>query len=100
MLASLKDSKHAGFQTDNGGFHNDAYKAAAARIEAEVQNLPSAPRIGAPKTADNTRTRYTAVSLIWHCTLLSNELILVCRSKRSMHVSNTSAISVALAGIH
>ncbi|THU81653.1 hypothetical protein K435DRAFT_972275 [Dendrothele bispora CBS 962.96] len=61
LLGSLKDCKHAGFQTDNGGFHNDAYKAAAARLEEEWQDLLASERLGAPKNAENCKTRFATL---------------------------------------
>ncbi|THU94633.1 hypothetical protein K435DRAFT_565032, partial [Dendrothele bispora CBS 962.96] len=61
LMASLKESKHAGFQTDNGGFHSDAYKAAAVRLQEEDSNLNESERQGAPKTADSCKTRFTTL---------------------------------------
>lgn len=35
LLAVLKEQKDGGFQTDNGGFHADAFREAARRINQE-----------------------------------------------------------------
>jgi hypothetical protein len=50
----LKEQKDGGFQTDNGGFHGDAYKA------AEVALCDSGSR-GAKKTGESCKTRWTTV---------------------------------------
>ncbi|KAJ3746202.1 hypothetical protein DFH05DRAFT_1522796 [Lentinula detonsa] len=61
LLGCLKESKHAGFQTDNGGFHADAFKAAAARIEEESKELDDSEKIGTAKTSESCRTRFTTL---------------------------------------
>ncbi|KAJ3992050.1 hypothetical protein F5050DRAFT_1811887 [Lentinula boryana] len=40
LLMVLKEHKSVGFQMDNGGFHNDAYKAAAARLTSSISKGP------------------------------------------------------------
>ncbi|KAJ3991183.1 Myb/SANT-like DNA-binding domain-containing protein [Lentinula boryana] len=54
LLTVLKEHKSAGFQTDNGGFHNDAYKAAAARL---TQSISKGPK----KTSEMCKTRWSTV---------------------------------------
>ncbi len=54
LLDVLKEQKDAGFQTDNGGFHSDAYKAAAVKFLGVVTR-------GGKKTSDVCKTRWTTV---------------------------------------
>ncbi|KAF5366411.1 hypothetical protein D9758_009725 [Tetrapyrgos nigripes] len=61
LLTSLRESKHAGSQTDNRGFHADAFKTAAALIKQETSNLPPELRLGAPKTGDSVKTCYNTL---------------------------------------
>ncbi|KAF9026364.1 hypothetical protein BDP27DRAFT_1376251 [Rhodocollybia butyracea] len=51
LIEVLKEQKAGGFQTDNGGFHGDAYKAAAAK-------LVTATSKGGAKTSESCKTRW------------------------------------------
>ena len=55
LLTVLKEQKDAGFQTNNGGFHNDAFKAAAARLALATSKGPK-------KTAEMCKTHWGTVS--------------------------------------
>ncbi|KAF5352325.1 hypothetical protein D9757_014292 [Collybiopsis confluens] len=52
LLTVLTEQKAAGFQTDNGGFHQDAFKAAAATMRDPGPT-------GVVKTAESVKSRYT-----------------------------------------
>ncbi|KAJ3979342.1 Myb/SANT-like DNA-binding domain-containing protein, partial [Lentinula detonsa] len=51
LITILKEQKDAGFQTDNGGFHSDAYKAATEKLVTSTSK-------GAMKTAEMCKTRW------------------------------------------
>lgn len=57
LLTELALQKAAGYQTDNGGFHQDAYKSAASK-------MPNPGHRGLQKTADACKSHYTTVSAI------------------------------------
>lgn len=55
LIDSLEDQKGAGFQTDNGNFHQDAYRTAAAA-------MPDPGSRGLKKTAQSCQTCWVTVS--------------------------------------
>lgn len=55
LLTVLKEQKDTGFQTDNGGFHNDAYKAAAVKLATSISKGPK-------KSSEMCKTRWGTVS--------------------------------------
>lgn len=57
LLAELALQKAAGYQTDNGGFHQDAYKSAASK-------MPNPGHRGLHKTAEACKSRYSTVSSV------------------------------------
>ncbi|THU93146.1 hypothetical protein K435DRAFT_861773 [Dendrothele bispora CBS 962.96] len=59
LLGCLKDAKHGGFQTDNGGFHADAFKT-AAHITEEVGDLDN----GSGQAAKTPTCKSKAISMI------------------------------------
>ncbi|ESK85180.1 hypothetical protein Moror_17166, partial [Moniliophthora roreri MCA 2997] len=61
LIVSLTEAMHAGFQTNNGGFHTDAYQEAAEQIEAETAFLDESERLGIPKTLESCKTWFTTL---------------------------------------
>ncbi|KAF9073019.1 hypothetical protein BDP27DRAFT_1360517 [Rhodocollybia butyracea] len=53
LVTVLKEQKSGGFQTDNGGFHNDAYKAASIKLAFSM-----ATSKGPQKTSEMCKTRW------------------------------------------